>query len=94
MDEPTRFWNRLPGWAAVALGAALVAAGVAGANAQVRGPYYPPYPYGGYRIEPESDLRFKVTPKEAAVYVDGYYAGVVDDYDGVFQRLHVTPGQH
>jgi hypothetical protein len=27
------------------------------------------------------------TPKEAAVYVDGFYAGVVDDFDGVFQSL-------
>jgi hypothetical protein len=28
------------------------------------------------------------------VYVDGYYAGVVDDFDGLFQRLHVAPGRH
>jgi hypothetical protein len=28
------------------------------------------------------------------VYVDGYLAGTVDDFDGVFQRLHVTPGEH
>jgi hypothetical protein len=35
-----------------------------------------------------------VKPKEAAVYVDGYYAGVVDDFDGFFQRLTVSPGQH
>src|SRR5262249_41230796 len=25
---------------------------------------------------------------------DGYYAGVVDDFDGMLQRLHVEPGQH
>jgi hypothetical protein len=35
-----------------------------------------------------------VKPKEAAVYVDGYYAGIVDDFDGFFQRLTVSPGQH
>jgi hypothetical protein len=35
-----------------------------------------------------------MTPKEAAVYVDGYYAGVVEDFDGTFQRLHVEPGTH
>ena len=35
-----------------------------------------------------------VDPAEARVYVDGYYAGVVDDFDGLFQRLHVSPGRH
>jgi hypothetical protein len=35
-----------------------------------------------------------VKPKDASVYVDGYYAGRVEDYDGTFQRLHVPPGQH
>jgi hypothetical protein len=34
------------------------------------------------------------TPKQAEVYVDGFYAGVVDDFDGTFQRLHTTPGGH
>jgi hypothetical protein len=33
-----------------------------------------------------------VEPREAQVFVDGYYAGVVDDFDGVFQRLRVQPG--
>ncbi len=28
------------------------------------------------------------------MYVDGYLAGRVDDYDGVFQRLRVAPGGH
>jgi hypothetical protein len=28
------------------------------------------------------------------VYVDGFYAGVVDDFDGTFQRLPLTPGGH
>jgi hypothetical protein len=53
-----------------------------------------PYPYGAYWYGPESDLRIDVTPKEAAVYVDGYFAGTVDDFDGTFQRLHVMPGEH
>ena len=26
--------------------------------------------------------------------MDGYYAGVVDDFDGLFQRLYVSPGRH
>ena len=47
--------------------------------------------------EDESDfgsVRVLVRPEKARVYVDGYYAGVVDDYDGVFQRLRVEPGPH
>ncbi len=39
-------------------------------------------------------VRVLVDPSEARVYVDGYYAGVVDDFDGLFQRLHVAPGRH
>jgi len=39
-------------------------------------------------------VRLEVTPKDAEVFVDGYYAGIVDDFDGVFQRLRVPPGQH
>ena len=35
-----------------------------------------------------------MTPRDAEVYVDGYYAGDVDDFDGTFQRLRVEPGEH
>ena len=56
---------------------------------------YPPmYPYPGYRYTAEANLRLKVKPKEASVYVDGYFAGKVEDYDGAFERLHrqfITP---
>ena len=57
---------------------------------------YPMRPYGyGYRMaEPEASVRLEVKPKEAEVYIDGYYAGVVDDFDGTFQRLNVPPGEH
>jgi hypothetical protein len=58
-------------------------------------PYYPPYAYPYYRYAgPESEVRVEVKPKNAMVYVDGYYAGQVDDFDGAFQRLHVSPGSH
>ena len=60
-------------------------------------PYYgyPYYPYyGGYPYAYDSSLRLQVTPREAEVFVDGYYAGTVDDFDGTFQRLHVEPGDH
>jgi len=57
-------------------------------------PIYPP-PYYGYPVgAPDSSVRLEVKPKQAEVFVDGYYAGIVDDFDGTFQRLRVTPGQH
>ena len=54
------------------------------------------YPYGYFpQYDVSADIRVDVKPKEAAVYVDGYfYAGIVDDFDGFFQRLTVSPGQH
>jgi PEGA domain len=60
------------------------------------GPYpwgYPPY-YGGAYLPPDASLKLEVKPNQAEVYVDGYYAGIVDDFDGAFQRLHVPPGEH
>jgi hypothetical protein len=48
------------------------------------------YPYWGY--DPTPEIRLEVKPREAQVYVDGYYAGIVDDFDGTFQRLRVRPG--
>ena len=63
------------------------------------GDWYDPW-YGGYAgaYGYEGDiagaLRLKVKPREAQVFVDGYYAGIVDEFDGVFQRLRVEPGPH
>jgi len=62
-------------------------------QAQIILSYPPPYPYP-YGFTADSAVRLQVTPKEAEVYVDGYYAGIVDDFDKWFQRLHVAPGQH
>jgi len=39
-------------------------------------------------------IRLKVKPSDASVYIDGYYVGVVDDFDGAFQRLRLEPGPH
>ena len=55
------------------------------------------YPYpAAYPIayDNSSSLRIQVEPRETEVYIDGYYAGTVNDFDGFFQRLHVSPGQH
>lgn len=50
--------------------------------------------YGAYQSDDSGAMRLIVKPREAQVYVDGYYAGVVDDFDGIFQRLHLEPGPH
>ena len=52
------------------------------------------FPPGVYHHDSAVSLRLQVTPREAMVFVDGYAAGVVDDYDGVFQRLRLVPGPH
>jgi hypothetical protein len=54
------------------------------------------YPYYGYRAHPDNSAKIKleVTPKDAQVYMDGYYMGVVDDFDGTFQRLNIQSGDH
>ncbi|HEY5618393.1 MAG TPA: PEGA domain-containing protein [Vicinamibacterales bacterium] len=63
--------------------------------------YYPYYPYGWFppyayaqTYPPDSSLRLQVAPRETEVFVDRYYAGTVDDFDGFFQRLHLEPGEH
>jgi PEGA domain len=54
--------------------------------------------YGAYDSSSLADsvgaLRLKVKPVEASVYVDGYFVGLVDDFDGVFQRLRLDAGPH
>lgn len=63
------------------------------------GPYYGPYypPAGSYFWpvrQVVASLRLRVQPVDAQVFVNGYYAGVVDDFDGILQRLYLPPGQH
>jgi len=54
------------------------------------------YGSGGYgRVAyATGGVRLKVKPNEAEVYVDGYYMGNVDQYDGIFQRLDLESGPH
>ena len=71
--------------------------------------YYDPfysrgyYAYGpsGTRYKDKDDrdynigsLRLKIDPAHAEVYVDGLYRGIVDDFDGVLQRLKLEAGAH
>ena len=48
----------------------------------------------GYGYRDNGSLRLIVEPEKTRVYVDGYYAGLVDDFDGILQRLNVPPGRH
>lgn len=71
-------------------------------------PYYSMgYPYGGYgsALPPPAyvsaapgyaygGVRIKDAPPDAQVFADGYYMGVVDDFDGPFQHLNLTAGPH
>ena len=60
--------------------------------------YYgaPYYPYGyWYDYGPGgASLKVEVKPTNAEVYVDGHLAGIVDQFDGMFQSLSVEPGGH
>jgi PEGA domain len=55
---------------------------------------YPPYPYYWGRYDRTGAARLEVRPREAQVFVDGYFVGEVDDFDGTFQRLRVEAGEH
>ena len=58
---------------------------------------YPSYAYGyppSYATFADGELRLKIKPRDAQVFVDGYYVGIVDDFDGIFQRLHLDSGVH
>ena len=58
-------------------------------SARLRRSYYDPPPdavLGGVRITD--------APREAQVFVDGAYVGIVDDFDGAGQHLNLEPGLH
>ena len=59
---------------------------------------YGPYGYGGYRDASTGAVRIEVSPKgardEIEVYVNEARAGVVDDFDGFFQRLYLEEGEY
>ncbi len=58
---------------------------------------YTPYNSGaqsGYSTGEEGSVRLKVKPRDAKVYVDGYFVGTIDSFDGTFQKLKLTAGHH
>ena len=64
--------------------------------------YYDPYaypvaPYGYYQPipgRPYGGVRITGVPRDAQVFADGYYVGIVDDFDGIFQHLNLEAGPH
>lgn len=52
------------------------------------------YSTSDYASHEEGNLKLKVKPRSAKVYVDGYFVGVVDEFDGAFQKLPLTAGRH
>jgi hypothetical protein len=64
--------------------------------------YYDPFYWGAWWGGPSyygyysdaASLRLQIAPRQAEVYVDGYYVGIVDSFDGTFQRLDLPPGEH
>jgi hypothetical protein len=69
-------------------------------------PYaYPGYAYSGYPLPPAGyvtavpgysygGVRIEGAPPDAQVFVDNYYMGIVDDFDGAFQHLNLQAGPH
>ncbi len=60
-------------------------------------PWWPlkAYSFAYYPLDDDRALvRVLVTPKQTAVYVDGFYAGIVEDFEGVFPSLPLPAGAH
>jgi PEGA domain len=75
-----------------AVASVVVIASVARLTMPVEASQYPYPPPPSY--VPGSAIRFEITPKQAEVFADGNFAGIVDEFDGVFQRLYLPSGQH
>jgi hypothetical protein len=82
------------GWG---LGGAIAYGGYYGGYYGEYDPWYgwsPLYASPAYGSDSSGAIRLKVKPVEASVYVDGFYAGIVDDFDGAFQKLKLDRGPH
>jgi hypothetical protein len=52
------------------------------------------YYYGSNWNDDLGKLRLDIDQRDAEVYIDGYYAGVIDDFDGRLQGLRLEPGNY
>ena len=55
---------------------------------------YGGYSSGIYNTREQGNLKLKVKPRTAKVYVDGFFVGLVDEFDGAFQKLALNSGRH
>ena len=65
--------------------------------------WYPPYGYpdvapGCVTVDGEAQatgaVRLDIPQKEAAVYIDGFYVGAVEDFNDATEQLTLAPGPH
>jgi hypothetical protein len=69
--------------------------------------FWDPYWYGGWGYSPYvygygyaggyydvGSVKLLIKPRDAQVFVDGYYVGIVDEFDGAFQKLKLEEGPH
>jgi hypothetical protein len=52
------------------------------------------YGYPGLAGTAYGGLRIQGAPAKSQVFVDGYYAGIVEDFEGPFRRLNLEAGVH
>ena len=79
-----------------------------GGSVYIVRPYYPYY-YSPYWYDPfwygpstlytvprevQGTVKTEIEPKNAAVYVNGGFAGTADQFRGVFHGLHLRPGNY
>ena len=57
-------------------------------------PYAYGYGYAGGSYYDTGSVKLLIKPRDAQVFVDGYYVGIVDEFDGSFQRLKLDEGPH
>jgi hypothetical protein len=52
------------------------------------------YGYSGYSGQPYGGVRIDLPQRDAEVFIDGYFVGTVDDFDGVRQQANLEAGPH
>ena len=46
------------------------------------------------RLANKTVAELEALPREARVFADGYYVGIVNDFDGIFQHMNLEAGPH
>ena len=61
-------------------------------------PYYYPVPAPEYETDIEAEaagsVRIDIPQRDATIYVDGFYVGMVEDFNGDTEQLNLVPGPH